>query len=316
VRITLVLALAVALLAAGTAAARPPTPAEKKAAKAHFDQGRAYYDAGGYLDAVREYEQAYALVPLPELLFNIGQAWRLKGDKPQAIAAYQRYLDAAPDGALADDARTHVASLKLKIQLEEAEAARRKAAEEAAAARKRADEAEAARRRAEAEAAARLAAQHTDEERLRRVAAEEAEAFRRRKEAAEARHARELEEAQGRGKVLRVTGNVCIVTGSLALVTMVLPAIVVVKARDNIDQWNHDSNANRPFDAGWLNEIHTAKTVLVALGVAGGTLLVTGVVLRIVGGSMRSRAVERVAPVSVGAAPLPGGAAFVAAGRF
>ncbi|MBI5478608.1 MAG: tetratricopeptide repeat protein, partial [Deltaproteobacteria bacterium] len=116
---TLSAGLVVTLLAVTSAwGQKPPTAQQKRAAQAHFQAGKAYYDAGAWDDAVREYLAAYALVPLPELQFNIGQALRMKGDKPKAIEAYGRDLERAPDGPLADEARNHIAALKLKIQIE------------------------------------------------------------------------------------------------------------------------------------------------------------------------------------------------------
>ncbi|HEY3354290.1 MAG TPA: tetratricopeptide repeat protein [Polyangia bacterium] len=307
---------------AATAAAKPPTAAERKAAKAHFDQGRAYYEAGGYDDAIREYEAAYTLMPMAELQFNIAQAYRLKNDKPQAIAAYQRYLDASPDGALADEARNHVAALKLKIQVEEAEAARKKAMDEADAARRRADEAEAARKRIEAEAARRVRTQREDEERLRRVAAEEAEAARVRKEAAEAAYQRRLEDAGGRGQALRVLGTVSITVGALTLVSMSVPFVIGDKAKSKLDEFNQSSGSG---NGHWtteldsrLQDIKTAQTAMLALGITGGSLVLTGIVLRIVGSARRSNAEERVRAGRVSLVPTltPAGPGLVLGGRF
>jgi tetratricopeptide (TPR) repeat protein len=167
----LIAALSVVLLHTAHAA---PSESAKQKARSHFRQGKAYQDAGAYDDAVREYEAAYKLAPLPQLLFNIGQAQRLKGDKQKALEAYQRFLAAAPDDPFADEARTHVATIKLKIEVEENEAARKRAEQEAQAAKQRADE-EARKRSEEAEAARRQLA--------------EAEAARQRAE----------KEAQGRG---------------------------------------------------------------------------------------------------------------------
>src|SRR5439155_26145528 len=114
----------------------------------HFSQGRAFQDAGAYDDAIREYQAAYQLTPLPLLLFNIAQSYRLKGDKRAAIEWYDKYLAADPEGPAGDEARDQVANLKLKQQLEETEALRKKASEEAAESRRIAEEAERERRRA------------------------------------------------------------------------------------------------------------------------------------------------------------------------
>jgi tetratricopeptide (TPR) repeat protein len=298
--------------------AKPPTAAQRKAAKAHFDQGRAYYEAGAYGDAAREYEAAYALMPAPELLYNIGQALRLKGDKLKAIEAYERYVQTAPDGPLADEARNQVAALKMRIQVEEAEAARQKADEAAMAARKRAEESEAARKRAEGETLVRLRTQREDEERLRRVAAEEAEAARLRREAEAAAYQQRLEDAQGRGKALRVLGVTAIVAGSLTLTGIVLPFLMGDNARKALDEFNQSSSNQWSTDLdGRLKEISDAQTIIKVMAGVGTGLLVTGVALYVTGAVRRSGAVERVkSGTSVAPVPLPGGGALVATGRF
>ena len=96
----------------------PPTEAQKKEAKAHFEQGRSYYDNGAYDDALREYQAAYKLMPTPPFLFNIAQCYRLKGDKQNAVDYYQKFLDKAPDSPVADEARDYIAKLKLQMELD------------------------------------------------------------------------------------------------------------------------------------------------------------------------------------------------------
>jgi tetratricopeptide (TPR) repeat protein len=111
------LAASAFLLSLATIAhADEPSPEVKRQAKAHFKQGRAYQDAGAFDDAIKEYQTAYQLVPLPELLFNIGQAYRLKGDKQSALAAYRRFLEAAPEANGSDEARVHVARITKEME--------------------------------------------------------------------------------------------------------------------------------------------------------------------------------------------------------
>jgi tetratricopeptide (TPR) repeat protein len=311
---SLLLVFVLALTAEGASAQKPPTPPQRKAAKAHFDQGRAFYDAGAWSDAVREYEQAFAIVPLPELLFNIGQAYRMHGDKLKAIEAYRRYLDRMPDGPLAEDARNHVAALGLRIQVEEAEAARRKAIDGEAAARKEAAEAEAARRRAEAEAAARAQARVEDEARLRRVAVEEAERARRAKEAAEA--AREEADRAGRG--LRIAGWPLVILGTLG----VAGAIGLGQGvRSNYDQTQEFNSDPRAVWSGELDDhVSSARglqKVVLGLSIGGGVLLGSGVSMLIVAAVKRSRAVERLGPqLSLIPALGPSTGTLVLAGGF
>jgi tetratricopeptide (TPR) repeat protein len=93
--------LAIALLAAVSApavAAPPATSAgnEVDIAKAHFATGQAYYEHGRYVDAAREFEEAYRLSPRAPLLYNVGKSYDGANDLARALDAYRRFLEAAP----------------------------------------------------------------------------------------------------------------------------------------------------------------------------------------------------------------------------
>jgi iron complex outermembrane receptor protein len=87
----------------------------KREARAHFRAGTAFYDAGVYDKAIAEYENAYRLVSLPDMLFNIGQAYRLKGDARKALTYYQSYIAAKSTGPVSDQARAHIRELTGKV---------------------------------------------------------------------------------------------------------------------------------------------------------------------------------------------------------
>lgn len=318
-RPTVLLCLALSLLATfgSTALARKPTAKELAAAKASFKQGRAYYEAGAYSDAAKEYERAYSIAPLPDLLFNIAQAYRMQGDKPKAIAAYERYLAVVTEGAIAEEARTHIAALKLKIQMEESEVARRKALEEAAAARRRAEEMEAAHKRAEIEAAARLKAQQEDTERLRRLATEEAQRQRRLREAAQRDYERKQKEAQHRGQALRRVGRAAMVIGSIFVAGSFGALAMAIRQNEKVNQFE-DSEQRWSEDLdSWLKERKLFQTMFIAQSISGGSLLVLGIVLYRVGVYQRQRATEAVTP-PVTLLPLlgPGSVGLSLGGRF
>ena len=97
------------------ASAGKPGRAPREQAKIHFKAGSALLHLGEYDRAIAEYLAAYHLLPLPDFLFNIGQAYRLKGppgDRQQAAKYYRQYLKEQPDGAGSAEARQHLAIIE------------------------------------------------------------------------------------------------------------------------------------------------------------------------------------------------------------
>jgi tetratricopeptide (TPR) repeat protein len=276
----------------------PPTEAQKKEAKGHFEQGRSFYDAGAYDDALREYQAAYKLMPAPQFLFNIAQCFRLKGDKQNAIDYYQKFLDKAPDSPVADEARDYIAKLKLQLELEAAESARKKAEQEAAEARKRAKEEE--ERRAAAEKM-RQRSGAEEEEAIRRAQLK-IEEDRQRKQAEENKERdRRMEEAHGAGRVTRIVGLSMM---GAALITGLVTVLEIKKLNDAsslIDNFNNNNCSGGPPPGGtcpWTTELDQAVmdhdndgTAKVMLGMTIG-LLVTGTVVYFIGRGIRSGAEE------------------------
>ena len=113
------LGVAVAMITAAVAhapsrVAAEPAPvrgADEAQARAHFKQGKVFLDRQLYSEAIKEFELAYQQAPLPALLYNIAQAYRLEGDLDKAIETYQRFLATEAEGQAADEAREHVADL-------------------------------------------------------------------------------------------------------------------------------------------------------------------------------------------------------------
>jgi tetratricopeptide (TPR) repeat protein len=87
------------------------SPAIKAKAKARIKKARAYYEAGQYAEAITEYKGAYQLTPVPEIIFNVGQISRVKGDKAQAVVFYRKYLQEAPEGRMASEAKKQIAEV-------------------------------------------------------------------------------------------------------------------------------------------------------------------------------------------------------------
>src|SRR5262249_24587242 len=94
--------LLAAIIVLGAAGARADNRA---GAKQHFLAGKRHHDAGEGDPALEESLRASQLDPSPAFLFNIGQVYRLKGDREKALDYYQRYLEAAPHARGSDEAR-------------------------------------------------------------------------------------------------------------------------------------------------------------------------------------------------------------------
>ncbi|HET6613264.1 MAG TPA: hypothetical protein VFG83_14805 [Kofleriaceae bacterium] len=113
-----IIAAIVLLTVPPVAAAQPTSAGDDVAARAHFSAAEGRYKAGDYAAAAREYLAAYAAKPMPVLLLNAAQAFRLLGDKRAALANYQKFVALAPDHEFADDARHYIASLEAALASE------------------------------------------------------------------------------------------------------------------------------------------------------------------------------------------------------
>ena len=84
----------------------------KEQAKVHVRKATAAYNLGKYADAAKEYEAAYEQTLDPNLLFNVGQAYRLAGDRDKAIMAYRSFIRSAPDSERRALAETKIHELE------------------------------------------------------------------------------------------------------------------------------------------------------------------------------------------------------------
>lgn len=111
--------VALALLAGGAVlgtintkpAAAEPDAATRAKAAAHFKQGQAFFNRGDFDRALAEYQAAYDISAEPLLVFNMALCHDRANRPEQALASFKRYLELAPDGAVADEAREDVARL-------------------------------------------------------------------------------------------------------------------------------------------------------------------------------------------------------------
>ena len=79
--------------------------------KRAFEEAMAIIRTGDFDKAIEEFRAAYALHPLPELLFNIAQSHRLAGRCRQAVLAYESYLRKDPEGNRSKDAKDWIGEL-------------------------------------------------------------------------------------------------------------------------------------------------------------------------------------------------------------
>ncbi len=87
----------VVLTAAATAHGRqPPVAVDEPEARQLSDQGLESYRRGEYDQAIDRFKEAYVLSRLPDLLYDLAQAYRRKGDCAHARSAYRSYLEFDP----------------------------------------------------------------------------------------------------------------------------------------------------------------------------------------------------------------------------
>ncbi len=72
-------------------------------AREHAQQATIQYNLGKFEEALAEYSKAYELIPLPELLFNIGQCHFQLKNYERAIFFYKGFLRESPDSDVARD---------------------------------------------------------------------------------------------------------------------------------------------------------------------------------------------------------------------
>jgi tetratricopeptide (TPR) repeat protein len=130
--IGLVLASLVATAGARSSVAQPapdPAAARRDEAKAAFGRGKAAYNLGKYADAIAEFEKAYSLSRLPEILFNLGQCYRKQWESERrtelgrrALHYYEALLREAPVGSpFRQDAEQFIAELGPAVAAAEAQ---------------------------------------------------------------------------------------------------------------------------------------------------------------------------------------------------
>src|SRR5690606_33568184 len=91
-----------------------PHPAEDPTAK--FERAEALYDEGRYDEAIELLRELVREYPDPILLYNLGRAHEGAERLAEAIDAYERYLDAAPDAPDRDAITRRIERLRARLR--------------------------------------------------------------------------------------------------------------------------------------------------------------------------------------------------------
>jgi len=91
------------------------TPEPQEVARQHYRKALVHYDLREFDRAIDEFKQAYAITGAPELLFNLGQAHRLRGDWQQALDFYRSYLQRVPDAPNRPDVQARIGEMQRQI---------------------------------------------------------------------------------------------------------------------------------------------------------------------------------------------------------
>ncbi len=78
----------------------------------HYEIGRIAYEKHQWADAVAEFKKAYAIVPIPDLIYNIGRCQEQLGQPAEALASYRVYLATLTSDADRETLSAHIAQLE------------------------------------------------------------------------------------------------------------------------------------------------------------------------------------------------------------
>jgi tetratricopeptide (TPR) repeat protein len=98
----------------------PAVASQRERALDLFEKGKAAYREGRFEEAVKLLTEAYALEPVPVLLYNLARAEEGKGAFAEAISAYERYLAAEKEIPDRGAIEQKITSLRRTIEEREA----------------------------------------------------------------------------------------------------------------------------------------------------------------------------------------------------
>jgi tetratricopeptide (TPR) repeat protein len=107
--------LAVLMLLASPLVHADGEEVDREIARRHYEEGRRFYQANDYAGALKEFLQARQVMQAPALDFNIGRCQDRLEQLSDAIASYQRYVDATPAPADAPEVRERIRVLQARL---------------------------------------------------------------------------------------------------------------------------------------------------------------------------------------------------------
>jgi tetratricopeptide (TPR) repeat protein len=89
-------------------------PAEelREQARVHYQLGREAYEKGQWSRAIDEFKKAYAIVPIPDLIYNIGRSQEQLGDYKSAAVNYRLYLAIKIDASERVQLEAHIQEIE------------------------------------------------------------------------------------------------------------------------------------------------------------------------------------------------------------
>lgn len=97
------------------ASAAAPTAQDRKASRLAFGRAQEAYEAGRFEEALTGYREANERMSNPAFIFNMAQCYRQLGAHDEALAHYQRYLDASPTAKNRTVVEAHIQDLQTAI---------------------------------------------------------------------------------------------------------------------------------------------------------------------------------------------------------
>jgi tetratricopeptide (TPR) repeat protein len=85
-------------------------------AKQLYERGMAHFQLEEFDAAIEKWQAGFRMRPVPEFLYNIGQAYRLSRRPEKAIAAYKGYLRMSPRAANRNEVERQVSLLTRLIE--------------------------------------------------------------------------------------------------------------------------------------------------------------------------------------------------------